>query len=76
MSNRLSKESKRDRWEEVNELVVRDLVDYKELKSLSTDDVLNLQDRIDNKLEEIEDSIDNVSRYRMMTLLNKDRVNF
>ena len=30
----------------------------KELKSLSIDDVLNLQDRIDNKLEEIEDSIE------------------
>ncbi len=38
--------------------LARDLVDYKELKSLSTDDVLNLQDRIDNKLEEIEDSIE------------------
>ena len=38
--------------------LVRDLVDYEELKSLSTDDVLNLQDRIDKKLEEIEDSIE------------------
>ncbi len=37
--------------------LTRDLVDYKELKSLSTDDVLNLQDRINGKLEEIEDSI-------------------
>ena len=47
---------------DVSNELTRDLVDYKELKSLSTDDVLNLQDRIDNKLEEIEDSIDNVSR--------------
>ena len=39
--------------------LVRDLVDYKELKSLSIgDDVLNLQDKIDSKLEEIEDSIE------------------
>ena len=38
--------------------LARDLVDYEELKSLSTDDVLNLQDRIDKKLEEIEDSIE------------------
>ena len=38
--------------------LARDLVDYRELKSLSTDDVLNLQDKIDSKLEEIEDSIE------------------
>ena len=38
--------------------LARDLVDYEELKSLSTDDVLNLQDRIDKKLDEIEDSIE------------------
>ena len=38
--------------------LARDLVDYEELKSLSTDDVLNLQDKIDSKLEEIEDSIE------------------
>ena len=38
--------------------LARDLVDYRELRSLSTDDVLNLQDKIDSKLEEIEDSIE------------------
>ena len=38
--------------------MARDLVDYEELKSLSTDDVLNLQDRINKKLDEIEDSIE------------------
>jgi phosphopantetheine adenylyltransferase/predicted nucleotidyltransferase len=38
--------------------LARDLVDYEELKSLSTDDVLNLQDKINGKLEEIEDSIE------------------
>jgi predicted nucleotidyltransferase/phosphopantetheine adenylyltransferase len=35
----------------------RDIIDYDELKSLSVDDVLNLQEKIKNKLEEIEDSI-------------------
>ena len=37
----------------------RDIIDYEELKDLSgLDDVLNLQDRIDKKLDEIEDSIE------------------
>jgi hypothetical protein len=36
----------------------RDIVDYEELKDLSTDDVLNLQDRVNKKLDEIEDSIE------------------
>ena len=35
----------------------RDIIDYEELKDLSTDDVLNLQDRVNKKLDEIEDSI-------------------
>jgi predicted nucleotidyltransferase/phosphopantetheine adenylyltransferase len=35
----------------------RDIIDYDELKSLSVDDVLNLQEKIKDKLEEIEDSI-------------------
>jgi len=38
--------------------LARDLIDYEELKGLSTDDVLNLQDKINSKLEEIEDSIE------------------
>jgi predicted nucleotidyltransferase len=38
--------------------LARDIVDYEELKSLSTDDVLNLQDKINSKLDEIEDSIE------------------
>jgi len=36
----------------------RDIIDYEELKDLSTDDVLNLQDRLNKKLDEIEDSIE------------------
>ena len=36
----------------------RDIIDYEELKDLSTDDVLNLQDRVNKKLDEIEDSIE------------------
>jgi len=35
----------------------RDIIDYDELKSLSVNDVLNLQEKIKDKLEEIEDSI-------------------
>ena len=35
----------------------RDLVDYEELKELTPNDVLNLQDRVNGKLEEIEDSV-------------------
>ena len=38
--------------------LARDIIDYEELKDLSTDDVLNLQDRINSKLDEIEDSIE------------------
>ena len=38
--------------------LARDIIDYEELKDLSTDDVLNLQDRINGKLDEIEDSIE------------------
>jgi len=38
--------------------LARDLIDYEELKGLTADDVLNLQDRINTKLEEIEDSIE------------------
>ena len=36
----------------------RDIIDYTELKDLNTDDVLNLQDKINSKLNEIEDSIE------------------
>jgi len=35
----------------------RDIIDYDELKSLTVNDVLNLQEKIKDKLEEIEDSI-------------------
>ena len=35
----------------------RDIIDYRELEGLSVDDVLNLQDKINTKLDEIEDSI-------------------
>src|SRR6056300_147151 len=35
----------------------RDIIDYNELKELTTDDVLNLQERINSKLDEIEDDI-------------------
>jgi len=38
--------------------LARDIIDYEELKDLSTDDVLNLQDKINSKLDEIEDSIE------------------
>ena len=38
--------------------LARDIIDYTELKDLSTDDVLNLQDKINSKLNEIEDSIE------------------
>ena len=36
----------------------RDIIDYKELKELTPDDVLNLQEKIKDKLEEIEDSLE------------------
>ena len=35
----------------------RDIIDYNELKDLSSNDVLNLQDKIKDKLEEIEDDL-------------------
>ena len=54
---RVSKESTRDRRCQENELK-RDIIDYEELKDLNTDDVLNLQDRVNKKLDEIEDSIE------------------
>ena len=38
----------------------RDIIDYDELKELKPDDILNLQDRINGKLEEIEDSITDI----------------
>ena len=38
----------------------RDIIDYDELKELSPEDVLNLQDKINDKLEEIEDSINDI----------------
>ncbi len=38
----------------------RDIIDYRELEELSPNDVLNLQDKINDKLEEIEDSIEQI----------------
>ena len=38
----------------------RDIIDYKELKGLKTNDVLDLQDKVKDKLEEIEDSIEDI----------------
>ena len=35
----------------------RDIIDYRELEGLTSDDVLNLQELINEKLDEIEDSI-------------------
>ena len=35
----------------------RDIIDYRELEGLTSDDVLNLQDKINIKLDEIEDGI-------------------
>src|SRR5210317_593062 len=40
----------------------RDIIDYNELKELTTDDVLNLQEKIKDKLEEIEDSLEDIVR--------------
>ena len=37
--------------------LIRDLIDYEELKSLEPDDVQTLQDKVNKKLSEIEDSI-------------------
>ena len=39
----------------------RDIVDYEELKELSPNDILNLQEKINEKLEEIEDAIEKFS---------------
>jgi hypothetical protein len=38
----------------------RDIIDYDELKELKPDDILNLQFKINEKLEEIEDSISDI----------------
>ena len=38
----------------------RDIIDYDELKGLSTDEVLNLQDKVNEKLEEIEQSLKDI----------------
>ena len=38
----------------------RDIIDYNELKRLTTNDVLNLQDKVKDKLDEIEDSIEDI----------------
>src|SRR6056300_1385104 len=40
----------------------RDIIDYNELTDLSPNDILNLQDKINEKLEEIEDSIRTIIR--------------
>jgi predicted nucleotidyltransferase len=38
----------------------RDIIDYNELKELTPNDVLNLQEKIKDKLEEIEDSLEQI----------------
>ena len=38
----------------------RDIIDYDELKELQPNDILNLQDKVNDKLEEIEDSINDI----------------
>jgi predicted nucleotidyltransferase len=38
----------------------RDIIDYDELKELQPNDILNLQDKINDKLEEIEDGIKDI----------------
>ena len=38
----------------------RDIIDYNELLELKPDDILNLQDKIKDKLEEIEDSLEKI----------------
>jgi predicted nucleotidyltransferase len=40
----------------------RDIIDYNELKELTPNDVLNLQEKIKDKLEEIEDSLEDIVR--------------
>ena len=43
----------------------RDIIDYRELEELKpNDDVLNLQDKINTKLDEIEDSIRDIIKNR------------
>ena len=42
----------------------RDIIDYRELEGLTNDDVLNLQDKINTKLDEIEDSIRDIIKNR------------
>jgi predicted nucleotidyltransferase len=49
----------------------RDIIDYDELKELEPNDILNLQDRINSKLEEIEDSINDI--IKVGDGLNTDR---
>ena len=50
-----------DQFNKVQELDVikgelkRDIIDYRELEELKPNDILNLQDKIKDKLEEIED---------------------
>ena len=38
----------------------RDIIDYNELRELKPNDILNLQDKVKDKLEEIEDSIEDI----------------
>ncbi len=38
----------------------RDIIDYRELEDLTDDDVLNLQDKLNDKLNEIEDDIEQI----------------
>ena len=42
----------------------RDIIDYHELVELQPDDILNLQEKINEKLEEIEDSIKEIIKIR------------
>ena len=55
----------RDFEKKVQELDVirelkRDIIDYRELEELQPDEILNLQDRIKTRQEEIEDSIEQI----------------
>ena len=49
----------------------RDIIDYRELEGLTSDDVLNLQDKINTKLDEIEDSIRDIIKL-VMVLTQKE----
>ena len=40
--------------------LTRDIIDYDELKELKPDDILNLQDKINSKLKEIQDGIEDI----------------